>query len=51
MDPSMRLFEYSEDSFLASIPEMRAFPELDAVYKAWKKEIESTGNTKVGHFL
>jgi hypothetical protein len=47
MDPNMRLFEYNDKSFLASIPEMRAFPELGAVYGAWQKEVESTGNTKV----
>ncbi|KZT08371.1 FAD/NAD-P-binding domain-containing protein [Laetiporus sulphureus 93-53] len=44
MDPSMRLFEYSEKSLLASIPTMLAFPKLHDVYKAWTHEITSTGN-------
>lgn len=28
MDPSMRLFEYSDKSLLASIPTMLAFPKV-----------------------
>ncbi|PCH43806.1 FAD/NAD(P)-binding domain-containing protein [Wolfiporia cocos MD-104 SS10] len=43
-DPSMRLFEFSEKSLLASIPTMLAFPKLHDVYKAWKEEIASRGN-------
>ncbi|KAK4046052.1 hypothetical protein OIV83_006398 [Microbotryomycetes sp. JL201] len=46
-DPSMRLFEYSPDSFLASIPEMRAFPRLSLLYETWQSVIESTGNVKI----
>ncbi|KAM0786595.1 hypothetical protein ACM66B_002049 [Microbotryomycetes sp. NB124-2] len=46
-DPSMRLFEYSPDSFLASIPEMRAFPRLSLLYETWQNVIESTGNVKI----
>lgn len=45
-DPSMRLFEYSEKSLLASIPTMLAFPKLHDVYQAWREEIESHGNVK-----
>ncbi|GAB00056.1 uncharacterized protein L969DRAFT_90947 [Mixia osmundae IAM 14324] len=47
MDPSMKLFEYSPDSLLASIPEMRSFPRLSKVYEAWTKEAESRGNVRV----
>ncbi|KZT29612.1 hypothetical protein NEOLEDRAFT_1055262 [Neolentinus lepideus HHB14362 ss-1] len=47
MDPSMKLFEYSSSSFLASIPEMRAFPRLSLVYEAWKKEVEEKSNGSV----
>ncbi|KAL8293062.1 hypothetical protein RQP46_000756 [Phenoliferia psychrophenolica] len=46
-DPSMRLFEYSPTSFLATIPEMRAFPRLSLVYETWVKLAESTGNVSV----
>ncbi|CCM00268.1 uncharacterized protein FIBRA_02298 [Fibroporia radiculosa] len=50
-DPSMRLFEYSEKSLLASIPTMLAFPKLHDVYQAWKDEIVSRGNVtfKLNH--
>ncbi|KAH0828754.1 hypothetical protein J3R83DRAFT_3178 [Lanmaoa asiatica] len=44
MDPSMRLFEYSPESFLASIPEMRAFPRLSLLYQTWADEVQSRGN-------
>ncbi|KAH7922328.1 hypothetical protein BV22DRAFT_1113952 [Leucogyrophana mollusca] len=47
MDPSMRLFEYSPDSFLASIPEMCSFPRLSLLYSAWTKEVTSRGNVVV----
>ncbi|KZT71023.1 FAD/NAD(P)-binding domain-containing protein [Daedalea quercina L-15889] len=43
-DPSMRLFEYSDKSLLASIPTMLAFPKLHDVYEAWKMEAASRGN-------
>ncbi|KAH9831268.1 FAD/NAD-P-binding domain-containing protein [Rhodofomes roseus] len=50
-DPSMRLFEYSEKSLLASIPTMLAFPKLHDVYEAWKTEAASRGNVnfRLGH--
>jgi hypothetical protein len=32
MDPSMRLFEYNDQSLLASIPTMLAFPKVNAFY-------------------
>ncbi|SCZ96502.1 BZ3500_MvSof-1268-A1-R1_Chr8-2g10241 [Microbotryum saponariae] len=50
-DPSMRLFEYSATSFLASIPEMRAFPRLSLLYETWQKVIEDSGNVdfKLSH--
>lgn len=38
----MRLFEYSPDTFLASIPEMRAFPRLSLLYKTWTEFVESS---------
>lgn len=44
MDPSMRLFEFSDKSLLASIPTMLAFPKLHDCYQAWKTETESRGN-------
>jgi hypothetical protein len=47
LDPSMRLFEFSEESFLASVPPMKAFPELARVYGEWKKTVTSTGNVHV----
>ncbi|KAG6907439.1 hypothetical protein DXG01_008867 [Tephrocybe rancida] len=49
MDPNMRLFEYSPESFLASIPTMRAFPRLSALYDAWKTLVErdSQGHVRV----
>jgi len=34
-------FEYSPDTFLASIPEMRAFPQLSLLYDAWKSHVET----------
>ncbi|KAG8221447.1 hypothetical protein J3R82DRAFT_1643 [Butyriboletus roseoflavus] len=37
-------FEYSPESFLASIPEMRAFPRLSLLYQAWADEVQSRGN-------
>lgn len=37
----MRLFEYSEESLLATIPTMLAFPNLNDVYAAWKDRLES----------
>lgn len=47
LDPSMRLFEFSEESLLASVPSMMAFPELSRVYGAWRTKCEETGNTKI----
>lgn len=47
MDPNMRLFEYSDASFLASVPTMMAFPELSRVYTAWRDEVTSRGNVRV----
>ncbi|EPQ27127.1 uncharacterized protein PFL1_05408 [Pseudozyma flocculosa PF-1] len=47
LDPSMRLFEYSEDSLLASVPTMMAFPELARVYAAWRDEVSKNGNIRV----
>ncbi|KAF8625233.1 hypothetical protein AX17_006899 [Amanita inopinata Kibby_2008] len=49
MDPNMRLFEYSPDTFLASIPKMKAFPHLSTLYSTWKSFIEqqSQGSVKV----
>ncbi|TFK97429.1 FAD/NAD(P)-binding domain-containing protein [Pterulicium gracile] len=41
MDPSMRLFEYSDKTFLASIPPMRAFPRLSMVFESWQRKISS----------
>jgi hypothetical protein len=43
----MRLFEYSSTSFLASIPEMKAFPRLSLIYKTWFNVIESTNCVKI----
>lgn len=37
-------FEYSETSFLASIPTMMAFPKLSLVYETWVSLTESAGN-------
>ncbi|EIW75654.1 hypothetical protein CONPUDRAFT_112209 [Coniophora puteana RWD-64-598 SS2] len=45
MDPNMRL--YSPDSFLASIPDMRAFPRLSELYGSWSKEVTSRGNVDI----
>ncbi|KAG8848998.1 hypothetical protein FRB91_010324 [Serendipita sp. 411] len=45
LDPSMKLFDYSPDSFLASIPPMRAFPKLSDVYAEWKTRLEDSGVT------
>ncbi|KAH0584852.1 hypothetical protein H2248_008130 [Termitomyces sp. 'cryptogamus'] len=49
MDPNMRLFEYSPDTFLASIPTMRAFPRLSELYSAWKALVEkdSQGSVRI----
>lgn len=47
MDPSMRLFEYSSTSFLASIPPMRAFPRLSLLYAAWKDKVQENGNVQI----
>ncbi|KAF5374498.1 hypothetical protein D9615_009112 [Tricholomella constricta] len=47
MDPNMRLFEYSAESFLASIPTMRAFPRLSTLYSAWKSLVEEQGQGSV----
>ncbi|KAG6879788.1 hypothetical protein C0992_011586 [Termitomyces sp. T32_za158] len=47
MDPNMRLFEYSPDTFLASIPTMRAFPRLSDLYGAWKALVEKNGQGSV----
>lgn len=47
LDPSMRLFEFSEDSLLASVPTMMAFPELARVYAAWQDEVTKNGNIRV----
>lgn len=43
LDPNMRLFEFDERSFLASIPTMLAFPRLGDVYGAWRRDIEGQG--------
>lgn len=47
LDPSMRLFEFSEESLLASVPKMMAFPELSRVYSAWRDKVQETGNVQV----
>lgn len=47
LDPSMRLFEFSEDSLLASVPKFMAFPELSRVYAAWEDEVCKNGNLRV----
>lgn len=47
LDPSMRLFEFSEESLLASVPSMMAFPELSRVYGEWRRKVEETGNVSV----
>lgn len=47
LDPSMRLFEFSEESLLASVPHMKAFPELARVYGSWRSRIESAGNVSI----
>ncbi len=47
LDPSMRLFEFSEESLLASVPTMMAFPELARVYGTWKEMAEAQGNVHV----
>lgn len=47
LDPSMRLFEYSDNSLLASVPHFKAFPELSRVYGEWKEMVMKNGNIKV----
>ncbi|KAK2459902.1 hypothetical protein APHAL10511_008102 [Amanita phalloides] len=47
MDPNMRLFEYSPDTFLASIPKMKAFPCLSMLYDKWKSFVEEQGQGSV----
>lgn len=47
LDPSMRLFEFSEESLLASVPHMKAFPELSRVYGAWRKKVQESGNVRI----
>lgn len=47
LDPSMRLFEFSPESFLASVPHMKAFPELARVYGEWKNKVSVNGNVTV----
>lgn len=47
LDPGMRLFEFSEESLLASVPHMKAFPELGRVYGAWRTTLEAAGNVEV----
>ncbi|KAF9450049.1 FAD/NAD(P)-binding domain-containing protein [Macrolepiota fuliginosa MF-IS2] len=47
MDPNMRLFEYSPDTFLASIPRMCAFPRLSMLYSTWKAVVEEQGQGSV----
>ncbi|KIM34211.1 hypothetical protein M408DRAFT_325676 [Serendipita vermifera MAFF 305830] len=43
LDPSMKLFDYSSETFLATIPPMRAFPRLSEVYSTWKDRLQSAG--------
>lgn len=43
LDPSMKLFDYSPDSFLDSIPPMRAFPRLSEVYSTWQTRLTDAG--------
>ncbi|KAJ3561360.1 hypothetical protein NP233_g10242 [Leucocoprinus birnbaumii] len=47
MDPNMRLFEYSPDTFLASIPRMCAFPRLSVLYSVWQAVVEEQGKGSV----
>ncbi|KAK0553030.1 hypothetical protein OC846_002646 [Tilletia horrida] len=47
LDPSMRLFEFSEDSLLASVPTMMAFPKLGEVFDLWKEEVTKNGNVRI----
>ncbi|PFH50038.1 hypothetical protein AMATHDRAFT_75855 [Amanita thiersii Skay4041] len=47
MDPNMRLFEYSPNTFLASVPKMKAFPRLSLLYDAWKSFVEEQGSGSV----
>ncbi|KAM6490729.1 hypothetical protein JOM56_014072 [Amanita muscaria] len=47
MDPNMRLFEYSSDTFLASIPKMKAFPCLSMLYDSWVTFVEEQGQGSV----
>ncbi|KAL9940075.1 hypothetical protein V8E36_000780 [Tilletia maclaganii] len=47
LDPSMRLFEFSEDSLLASVPTMMAFPKLGEAYELWKDEVTKNGNVRI----
>jgi len=49
-DENMRLFEYSPDSLLASIPMMFAFPRLSELFQAWQKEIERKAGDGNSHF-
>ncbi|CAG8666719.1 9379_t:CDS:2 [Acaulospora colombiana] len=36
-------FEFSPESFLASIPPMKAFPRLSEVYTTWKNRLQAKG--------
>ncbi|KAF8635079.1 hypothetical protein AX15_000564 [Amanita polypyramis BW_CC] len=47
MDPNMRLFEFSPETFLATIPKMKAFPRLSMLYDSWKSFIEDQGQGSV----
>lgn len=47
LDPSMRLFEFSEETLLGSVPHMKAFPELARVYGEWKKAAIKNGNVVI----
>lgn len=40
-------FEYSPKSFLASIPEMRAFPRLSLLYSTWASVVTAPGNVTI----
>ncbi|MCO5598572.1 hypothetical protein L7F22_052669 [Adiantum nelumboides] len=48
LDPNMRLFEFSQESLLASVPHMKAFPELGRVYGLWRTRLEAAGNIRFG---
>ena len=43
----MRLFDYSPDSLLATVPTMLAFPNLNDAYAAWRKKLEESGCVEV----